>query len=200
MLEKTQFFRAVNDSLTLPKNNIEAIFAGRSNVGKSSVINALCAQKNLARTSKTPGRTRSINVYSIAMGKWLIDLPGYGFAKVNLKEKELWQKMIEDCILKRQSKKLVYLIVDVFVGPTDLDLDMVFWLKENAISFKVIANKADKLNAAAQKEEMQNKLAEIFDIAPANIYIISAKKKQGFDKLKQDINEYFKKGQKSIMR
>ncbi|MDR3049191.1 MAG: ribosome biogenesis GTP-binding protein YihA/YsxC [Elusimicrobiota bacterium] len=191
MLEKTQFFRAVNDSLTLPQSNIEAIFTGRSNVGKSSVINALCSQKNLARTSKTPGRTRSINVYSIAMGKWLIDLPGYGFAKVNLKEKNLWQKMIEECILKRQSKKLIYLIIDIFVGPTDLDLDMVFWLKENSVPFKVIANKSDKLNAAAQKEEMRDKLAEIFEIGASNIYIVSAKKKQGFDKLKQDINNYF---------
>jgi len=193
MLEKTQFFRAVHDCSTLPKNNIEAIFSGRSNVGKSSVINALCSQKNLARTSKTPGRTRSVNVYSIAMGKWLIDLPGYGFAKVHLKEKALWREMIEDCIVQRESKKIVYLIIDIFVGPTDLDLEMSDWLKDKKIDFRIIANKSDKLSSGFPIEEIRQKTAEIFEISPLSVFIISAKKKQGFSLLKQDIMKHFGK-------
>ena len=119
MLEKTVFFRAESKADSLPQSVAEIILSGRSNVGKSSVINALCSQKNLARTSKTPGRTRSINVYSAAMRKWIIDLPGYGFARVSLQEKELWNKMIEECIIQRKSKKVVYIIVDAFVGPTN---------------------------------------------------------------------------------
>jgi GTP-binding protein len=187
MLEKAVFFRAVSDILQLPKNNSEVIFSGRSNVGKSSIINVLCGQKNLARTSKTPGRTRSLNVYSISMGKWLIDLPGYGFARVSPQEKVLWKKMIEDCIVKRKSKKSVYVIIDAFVGPTELDFNMTDWLIENGINFKIVANKSDKLPNAVTKKEIQQKTAELFDIEDDTVFPVSAKKKDGFSGLKIDV-------------
>jgi len=187
MLEKTSFFRAFGDASQIPKNVSEVVFTGRSNVGKSSVINALASQKNLARTSKTPGRTRSINVYSVSMGKWLIDLPGYGFARVSPKEKELWREMIENCIAARKTKKTAYIIIDAFVGPTELDLDMAFWLKNNGVDFKVVANKCDKLPASVALDEVCEKAAYIFDIEKEKIFAVSAKKRNGFEKLKADI-------------
>jgi GTP-binding protein len=165
----------------------EVILSGRSNVGKSSVINALCSQKNLARTSKTPGRTRSINVYSVAMKKWMIDLPGYGFAMVSFEEKELWNKMIEECIVQRKNKKTVYIIIDAFVGPTELDFDMVCWLKEYNIPFKIIANKFDKLPDIITEDEVKTKAAQYFGIDKSLVVTVSAKKKAGFNKLRSDI-------------
>ncbi len=191
MLEKTVFFRSTAEANSLPKSVAEIIFSGRSNVGKSSVINALCSQKNLARTSKTPGRTKSINVYNVSLRKWIIDLPGYGFARVSLREKELWNKMMEECIIKRKSNKTVYIIVDAFVGPTELDFDMAKWLKEYNISFKIIANKCDKVPQTISEDEIQSKAAECFDTDKSNIFTVSAKKRNGFNKLKTDILKFF---------
>lgn len=184
------FFRAENNPSALPASRAEVIFAGRSNVGKSSVINALCRQKNLARTSKTPGRTRSINVYSIVMGKWLIDLPGYGFARVNPNEKKLWKAMIEDCIINRDSKKRVYLIIDALVGPTELDLNMAEWLADNEIQFKIIANKCDKLPSVVTMPEIQSETAKVFESEIENIFTVSAKQKNGFEKLRADVVKF----------
>jgi len=192
MLEKTIFFRAFNDAAELPKNISEVILCGRSNVGKSSVINALASQKNLARISKTPGRTRSINVYEILRGRWIIDLPGYGFARVSPAEKELWQNMIESCIAKRNSKKTVYIIIDAYVGPTELDFDMASWLDENGIKFKVVANKCDKLPASVSLAEVCKKAAQAFETEENEIFAVSAKKKTGFEKLKADIANFLK--------
>jgi GTP-binding protein len=191
MLGKTAFFRAVSEAQTLPKNISEVIFCGRSNVGKSSAINALCSQKNLARTSKTPGRTRSINVYSVSMGRWIIDLPGYGFARVSPQEKKLWQKMIEGCILERKAKKTVYIIVDAFVGPTNLDYDMAYWLEEKGVRFKIVANKCDKI-PQADMEAVAAKIAECFEIDKKDVFAVSAKQKTGVDKLKTDITSFLK--------
>lgn len=190
MLEKAVFFRAALEANSLPKSVVEIILSGRSNVGKSSVINALCSQKNLARTSKTPGRTRSINVYSVAMGKWIIDLPGYGFARVSPQEKELWNKMIEKCIIQRGSKKVVYVVVDAFVGPTELDFDMAHWLSDYSVSFKIIANKCDKAPSSITEDEIQSKVAECFGIDKANVFTVSAKKNNGFGKLRTDIVKF----------
>ncbi|MDR1087065.1 MAG: ribosome biogenesis GTP-binding protein YihA/YsxC [Endomicrobium sp.] len=190
MLEKTIFFRAQSNAKLLPQSSAEVILSGRSNVGKSSVINALCAQRNLARTSKTPGRTRSINVYSVVMKKWIIDLPGYGFARVSPQEKELWNRMIEDCIIFRKSKKIVYIIVDAFVGPTELDFNMADWLNEHNIHFKVIANKCDKLPSDISQDEIQGKIAQYFGIDKSDTFVVSAKNKQRFDKLKTDIVKF----------
>jgi GTP-binding protein len=187
MLEKTVFFRAESNAKLLPQSMAEVILSGRSNVGKSSVINALCSQKNLVRTSKTPGRTRSINIYSVAMKKWMIDLPGYGFSRVSFEEKELWNKMIEECIVQRKNKKTVYIIIDAFVGPTELDFDMVCWLKEYSVPFKIIANKFDKLPDTITEDKVKTKAAQCFGIDKSLVFTVSAKKKIGFNKLRGDI-------------
>jgi GTP-binding protein len=190
MLEKTVFFRATSEVCSLPKSTAEVIFSGRSNVGKSSVINALCSQKGLARISKTPGRTRSINVYSVAMKKWIIDLPGYGFAKVSPKVRELWKKMMEECIIERESKKVVCIIIDAFVGPTELDFDMAHWLSKYGIPFKIVANKCDKVFKDVAESDIKNKIVECFGIDKSNVFVVSAKKRRGFGKLQIDVVDF----------
>jgi GTP-binding protein len=181
---------ATSDAKTLPQSIAEVVFVGRSNVGKSSVINALCLKKNLARTSKIPGRTKSINIYSVVIKKWLIDLPGYGFARISFKEKELWNKMIEECIVQRKSKKTVYVIIDAFVGPTDLDFNMVDWLKNHKVPFKVIVNKCDKVLNVVSQEEVKIKTTELFKIGVGSVFTVSAKKRSGFEQLKLDIIKF----------
>jgi GTP-binding protein len=190
VLQKAVFFRAESNAKLIPQSLAEVILSGRSNVGKSSIINALCSQKNLARTSKTPGRTRSINIYSTTMKKWIIDLPGYGFARVSPNEKELWNKMIEECIVLRKSKKSVYITIDAFVGPTELDFNMADWLDGHNVPFKVIANKCDKLPSAISQDEIQNKVAQYFSIDKSNTFAVSARNKRGFDNLKIDVEQF----------
>ncbi|MCL2335105.1 MAG: ribosome biogenesis GTP-binding protein YihA/YsxC [Endomicrobia bacterium] len=192
MLEKAVFFRAVSDAKSLPESISEVIFSGRSNVGKSSVINALCGRKNLARASKTPGRTRSINVYSVSKGRWLIDLPGYGFARVSPEEKKLWREMIENCILGGRGRKTVYVIIDAFVGPTELDEDMVVWLRESGVNFKIVANKCDKLPKEITADQLRAKAAGFFGVKEAEVFAVSAKKRNGFEALKTDVVSFLK--------
>lgn len=192
MLEKTVFFTAVSEVGDLPENISEVIFCGRSNVGKSSTINALCSRKNLARTSKTPGRTRTVNVYSVSAGRWIIDLPGYGFARVSPQEKKLWRKMVENCIVARKTKKTVYIIVDAFVGPTVLDYDMAYWLKDKGIRFKIVANKCDKI-PDADMDAVENKVAQYFGTDKKDVFALSARRKKGIERLKTDIADFLKR-------
>ncbi|MDR2666291.1 MAG: ribosome biogenesis GTP-binding protein YihA/YsxC [Endomicrobium sp.] len=186
MLEKTVFFKSVLKVNSLPNSSAEVVISGRSNVGKSSIINALCLQRNLARISKTPGRTKNINIYSVSIGKWIVDLPGYGFARVSRYEKDLWNKMIESYLVQRKSKKIVYIIIDAFIGPTELDFNLASWLDKSGIQFKIIANKCDKVPQNISENVIQLKIAEYFDTDKSKIFVVSAKKGNGFAKLKVD--------------
>ena len=192
MLEKTVFFTTVSEVEDLPENISEVIFCGRSNVGKSSTINALCSRKNLARTSKTPGRTRTVNVYSVSAGRWIIDLPGYGFARVSPQEKKMWRKMVENCIAARKTDKTVYIIVDAFVGPTVLDYDMAYWLKDKGIRFKIVANKCDKI-PDADMDAVENKVAQYFGTDKKDVFALSARRNKGIERLKTDIAGFLKR-------
>ena len=135
-LSTSTFFISETNAKLLPQSIAEVAFVGRSNVGKSSVINSICKIKNLARTSKTPGRTRAINVFTPARGRWIVDLPGYGFARVTDEEKKVWKEMIETYISSRKTLKMIYILIDSFVGPTELDFIMINWVKELKIPFK----------------------------------------------------------------
>ena len=124
----------------------EIAFAGKSNVGKSSLINALLGRKNLARTSSAPGKTRTVNFYSVNDEEIVIvDLPGYGYARVSKKEKEKWKKMIESYLYKRDQLREVILLVDIRHEPGENDVIMYDWLKSFGFSGLVIATKADKI-------------------------------------------------------
>ncbi len=124
----------------------EIAFAGKSNVGKSSLINALLDRKNLARTSGAPGKTRTVNFYSVNDNELVIvDLPGYGYARVSKKEKEKWQKMIETYLHKREQLREVILLVDIRHEPGENDVIMYDWIKSFGFSGLVIATKSDKI-------------------------------------------------------
>jgi GTP-binding protein len=175
-----KFLKTVVDSAQLEEAIAEVVFVGRSNVGKSSVINAICGTK-IAYTSKTPGRTRTINIYCTNLDYWIVDLPGYGYAEGPVAERMNWQGMIEG-YLKRQSLRMVFMIIDIKVGPTKLDRQMVEWLQYNNIPYCIVANKSDKINALAIKERLQFTADEL-EITPEKIYLVSCLKKTGISEL-----------------
>jgi len=124
----------------------EIAFLGRSNVGKSSLINSLLQRKGLARTSNTPGRTQSINFFLINESFYFVDLPGYGYAKVSKAMRKDWGKMAEDYLLKRQNLRLFIQLVDARHKPTELDLNLSEWLEFHQKKSLVVATKADKMS------------------------------------------------------
>ena len=130
-----------------PNENIEEIaFVGRSNVGKSSFINAFLGKKDLAKTSSKPGKTRTINFYNVDNKFRLVDLPGYGYAKVSKTEKAKWDKLINEYLHDRENLKEVFLLVDIRHNPTELDLQMYNWIIESGFTGFIIATKYDKIS------------------------------------------------------
>lgn len=130
-----------------PNENIEEIaFVGRSNVGKSSFINAFLGKKDLAKTSSKPGKTRTINFYNVDNKFRLVDLPGYGYAKVSKTEKAKWDKLINEYLHDRENLKEVFLLVDIRHDPTELDLQMYNWIIESGFTGFIIATKYDKIS------------------------------------------------------
>lgn len=185
-LSNSTFYISETKPELLPQCLSEVAFVGRSNVGKSSVINSICKTKNLARTSKTPGRTRAINVFTPSKARWIVDLPGYGFARVTDAEKEIWKDMIEKYITSRKTLKMVYILIDAFVGPTELDFMMMDWVRQLNIPFKIIANKTDKVKNL-NLEKLKDKICETCEVVREDIYCVSAKKQTGFGNLINDI-------------
>lgn len=131
----------------------EIAFLGRSNVGKSSLINAVCGQKKLAFTSNTPGRTQSINFYRIERRFYFVDLPGYGYAKVPRGMQDGWAQLIEQYLRERKTLALSFLILDARRGWMEKDLNLKLWLEANNRPYRVVASKIDKLN---QSEQLQS--------------------------------------------
>ena len=132
---------------TLPENDCpEIAFAGKSNVGKSSLINTLLDRKKLARTSSSPGKTQTINFYKINRSFYLVDLPGYGYAKASAQAKEAWGKMIENYLRHSQALKAVFLLIDIRHDPGENDIQMYNWILETGFVPVIIATKADKLS------------------------------------------------------
>lgn len=164
-----------------PQNNLcDIAFAGRSNVGKSSLINKLTGRKALARISATPGKTATINFYEIDFKLNLVDLPGYGFAKVSKAEKEKWGKMIETYLATREKLVSVIQLVDIRHKPSPEDLMMMEWIKGSGFEPIVIATKKDKL----KKNQIQNAVNIIKNTLEINSVIpFSAKTGDGFDEV-----------------
>ena len=173
-----------------PEGPVEIAFAGRSNVGKSSLINLLTGRKNLAKVSGNPGKTRTINFFDID-GSWrIVDLPGYGYAKVSKAESESWGKMMEDYLENRESLATVVQLVDCRHEPTAQDIQMFEYLRYYGLSGIVVATKADKLS----KSELNKNLAMIkrtLELDDNEILIaVSALKKTGTDRLLEEIGRY----------
>lgn len=133
----------------------EVALAGRSNVGKSSLLNCLANRKNLARTSKTPGRTRTINFYLINRRFYLVDLPGYGYAQVSREERERWGPLIEGYLAQRGTLAGVVQIVDIRHPPTDMDRQLYQWLQHYRLRAAVVATKADKISRSQVARSLQ---------------------------------------------
>lgn len=164
----------------------QVAFVGRSNVGKSSIINSLVNLKGLARVSPTPGHTREVNFFLVDNKFYLVDLPGYGFAKASLEERELLQKMIYWYLLfSGVEQKKIILIIDAEIGPTEYDLDMLRQLMENEKNVTVVANKIDKI----KKSRVQNRIKELENLVdPVKIIPYSAEKRIGVSELIQEIS------------
>lgn len=162
---------------TLP----EYAFIGRSNVGKSSLINMICAKKDLAKTSQLPGKTQLINHFIINKSWYLVDLPGYGYAKVSKTDRANWKKMIYSFLEGRENLQCVFVLVDIRVKPQKLDLDFIFWLGTKGLPYVVVYTKGDKQNANANKKSAENfgtELLKQWEELPPMI-ISSAEKKVG---------------------
>jgi len=150
--QSARFITSAPDIRHLPADEgLEVAFAGRSNAGKSSALNALTRQKSLARTSKTPGRTQQINVFSLDDERRLIDLPGYGFAKVPLAMKHKWQEALSEYLQKRQCLRGLVVLMDIRHPLKDLDQELIHWAVSSDLPVLVVLTKADKLNSGARK-------------------------------------------------
>ena len=154
-LNKATFTISAPDIRKLPEDSgVEVAFAGRSNAGKSSALNTLTNQKSLARTSKTPGRTQLINVFEIGENQRLIDLPGYGFAKVPLEMKKKWQKALGEYLEKRESLKGLVVLMDIRHPLKDLDMDLIQWAADSELPVLALLTKCDKLSQGARSTEV----------------------------------------------
>jgi GTP-binding protein len=167
----------------LPESPAEVAVVGRSNVGKSSLINALAKRSDLAKTSKTPGRTQLLNCYARPDGATLVDCPGYGYAKVSKAQRASMAAMIEGYLLGREPLEMVMVLVDGEVGPTALDQSMLEWLRAEALPHQVVATKHDKVRAA-QRDKRKRQLAEGCDLEPGDVVWTSAAKGVGIDRLR----------------
>jgi GTP-binding protein len=182
-LEFATSARRVED---LPDSPAEIAMVGRSNVGKSSIINALANRKQLARVSNTPGRTQLINLFTLPTGATVVDLPGYGYAAVPTREKATWQAMIERYLLEREPLQALLLLVDGEIGPTKLDLQMIDWVVDNQIPTVIVATKSDKVRPSKLAGRKQQ-VAKACHLEERDIFWVSATKGTGLDVLRAHV-------------
>jgi len=171
----------------LPDSPGEVAFVGRSNVGKSSLINALANRRQLAKVSNTPGRTQLLNMFALPNGATLVDLPGYGYAAVPGRERAGWQPMIEGYLLEREPLSLVFVLVDGEIGPTKLDLQMLAWLQGNSVPYQIVATKLDMVKPS-QLAGRRHQLARACLLDEGDVLWVSASKGTGIDRLQAHVN------------
>jgi len=168
-MQPASYVMSATERKGCPREKIpEYAFVGRSNVGKSSLINMLTGVKGLARTSATPGKTRLLNFYSVEDLWYLVDLPGYGFAKISKTEREKWERMIHDYILHRKSLMYTFVLIDSRLEPQKSDLAFINWLGNHQLPFCLVFTKADKLsrnklqsNVAVFRKELEKEWEEL---------------------------------------
>ena len=165
----------------------EIAFAGRSNVGKSSLINTLVNRKSLAKTSSKPGRTQSINFFRIGQSLYFVDLPGYGFARVPIRVKKSWQHMVETYLRSRLNLKAVLVIIDIRRDLASGDIDLLSWLKHYNIPSIPVLTKADKISRQQARARADNIGRQFDKILPGTPTIFSAKTRQGREEIWEKI-------------
>jgi GTP-binding protein len=174
-----------------PSDAPEYAFIGRSNVGKSSLINCLCRNAKLAKTSATPGKTMLINHFIINNEWYLVDLPGYGYAKRGKKAQDQLTQMISNYILKREQMTCLFVLIDVRHDAQKIDLEFIEWLGENGVPFALVFTKADKLGAVKARENVakyMRVLKQTWEELPP-YFLTSSEKKQGREELLQYIDD-----------
>ena len=190
-LRNAQYLITETDPMRLIASTSDVAFVGRSNVGKSSLICAICENKKLARVSKIPGRTRAVNIFEVARGRWIIDLPGYGYAVAEEKLKDYWPKMIGLTLSSRPHMACVFVLLDAEREVTPIDRSMMAWLRENNIPFRVVGTKVDALPGSRQRES-RTKMAQSVGFLPEEIFWVSAKKGYGLKEMRQEISRLLK--------
>lgn len=187
-----QFLTSASNLSQCPEDHgYEVAFAGRSNAGKSSALNTLTGSKKLARTSKTPGRTQLINFFSINEQQRLVDLPGYGYAKVPEEMKKQWQHHLEEYLSKRQCLMGVVLMMDIRHPLREFDLMVIQWANSCEMPLHILLTKADKLKFGAAKlalNKLQSTLGSYHN--PISVQLFSALKKTGVDELRIKLSEW----------
>ena len=190
MVKSAEFVKSSSDYRQSPKaDRAEFAFIGRSNVGKSSLINALVNKKDLAKTSSQPGKTQLINHFLIDSQWYLVDLPGYGYAKVSKSSREVWGKMIRNYILKRENLLNLYVLVDSRLTPQKIDIEFINFLGENAVPFTIVFTKIDKQSAGKTEENLEvykQELLKYWEELP-NIILTSTEKRKGLEELLDSI-------------
>ena len=186
-LQKAEFLRSAADLSGLPKDGLaQVVFAGRSNVGKSSVINCLLGRKSLARTSSMPGKTANINLYAIDRKLYFTDLPGYGFAQVSQRERQRWGDLMDSYFTGCRDIALGILVVDLRHKPTEDDVAMAAVFRELKLPFVVCANKADKLGKS-QIDACTALICETLAVEKETLIVFSAVKGTGKQELLSEI-------------
>jgi GTP-binding protein len=182
---------AALEQLPTDKMN-EVAFAGRSNVGKSSLINAITGRTTLARTSHTPGRTQQLNYFNIADQLYMVDMPGYGYAQVSKSIRKEWDKLIRSYLSGRANLRCVMLLIDSRHGLKDSDLELMKMLDETAVSYRIILTKTDKIKSDERSKRVQQITDLLKKHAAAHpiITLTSAHKKAGIDQLRAIIASY----------
>ncbi len=186
MIKTAQFVISNSDVAKCPAGTLpEYAFIGRSNVGKSSLINMLCNRKDLAKASAKPGKTLLINHFLINNSWFLVDLPGYGYASAGKSARERLRKMIEDYVLEREQLTSLFVLIDSRHEPQQIDLEFMEWLGENGVPFAIVFTKSDKLSPTRLRENMQvyrDKMLEVWEEMPP-CFITSSEEKTGKDEL-----------------
>lgn len=189
---KAKFFTSAPDIRHLKDDSgIEVAFAGRSNAGKSSALNTLTRQKNLARTSKTPGRTQLINVFNLEEDRRLVDLPGYGFAQVPLAMKNKWQQALGEYLQKRKSLKGLVVLMDIRHPFKNLDQDLIHWAVDSNIPVLALLTKSDKLKSGKRKAQLlMAQEAALAFMGDVTVNTFSSLNRQGLPELEKVLNKW----------
>lgn len=201
-IKSIQFLQSVVDWRNCPKDNFpEYAFIGRSNVGKSSLINMLANHSSLAKISSKPGKTQTINHYLVNKEWFLVDLPGYGYAKISKIMREKWEKMIRDFLLHRENLQLLFVLIDARLEPQKIDVDFINQLGEMQLPFALIFTKTDKISISKVDKNVasyKQKLLETWEEFPA-YFLSSAITKKGKEDILNHIeviNQLFLKNEK----